>query len=115
MIRIERRKGGWSVFRGSDSHLMLRIEKRKGKWCVVRGCSETLMDWAKRLDPNGKAALIVEPLSQTNEILTDMMFKEGNLPVGEIVTIRFRGLVRAVCIVIGLAFLTLIAWMAWGK
>lgn len=48
----------------------------------------TLADWAKRTDPKGKTANIVELLSQTNGILDDMMFKEGNLPTGEQVTIR---------------------------
>lgn len=48
----------------------------------------TLNDWAKRIDPDGKTAKTVEILSQTNEILTDMMFKEGNLPTGEQATIR---------------------------
>ena len=48
----------------------------------------TLTDWAKRLDPDGKTAKTVEILSQTNEILMDMMAKEGNLPTGEQVTIR---------------------------
>lgn len=48
----------------------------------------TLADWAKRLDPNGKVPMIVEVLDQTNEILTDMLFKEGNLPTGEQTTIR---------------------------
>ena len=48
----------------------------------------TLLDWAKKLDPDGKVPEIVELLSVTNEILTDMMFKEGNLPTGEQVTIR---------------------------
>jgi len=48
----------------------------------------TLTDWAKRLDPDGKTSMIVEILSQTNEILEDMMMKEGNLPTGEQVTIR---------------------------
>ena len=42
----------------------------------------TLADWAKRLDPDGKTAKTVEILDQTNEILTDMLFKEGNLPTG---------------------------------
>jgi hypothetical protein len=46
------------------------------------------MDWAKRQDPDGKVAAIAEVLSQKNEILEDMMFKEGNLPTGEQVTIR---------------------------
>jgi len=48
----------------------------------------TLADWAKRLDPDGKVPSIVELLSQTNEILTDMMWKEGNLPTGERTTVR---------------------------
>lgn len=48
----------------------------------------TMTDWAKRLDPNGKTAMIVELLMQTNEILEDMMMKEGNLPTGEQTTVR---------------------------
>ena len=48
----------------------------------------TLADWAKRLDPDGKVPAIVELLEQTNEILQDMLFKEGNLPTGELCTIR---------------------------
>ena len=48
----------------------------------------TLTDWAKRLDPDGSVAVIVEALSQTNEILTDMMWIEGNLPTGHRSTVR---------------------------
>lgn len=48
----------------------------------------TLGDWAKRLDPDGKTPVIVELLSQTNEILTDMKFIEGNLPTGHRTTVR---------------------------
>lgn len=48
----------------------------------------TLADWAKRLDPDGKTPNIVELLGQTNEILTDMLWKEGNLPTGERTTVR---------------------------
>lgn len=48
----------------------------------------TLVDWAKRLDPDGKIPIIAELLSQTNEILTDAVHKEGNLPTGERVVIR---------------------------
>lgn len=48
----------------------------------------TLADHAKRLDPDGKVPSIVELLSQTNEILLDMLFKEGNLPTGERTTVR---------------------------
>lgn len=48
----------------------------------------TLADWAKRLDPDGKVPFIVELLEQTNEILTDMAFVEGNLPTGHRTTVR---------------------------
>lgn len=48
----------------------------------------TLADWAKRLDPDGKTSSIVELLSQSNEILDDMLWKEGNLPTGERTTVR---------------------------
>jgi hypothetical protein len=48
----------------------------------------TLADWAKRLDPDGKTAAIVELLSQTNEILQDMVWREGNLPTGHRTTVR---------------------------
>lgn len=48
----------------------------------------TLADWAKRQDPNGGTAMIVELLSQTNEILEDMLFIEGNLATGHQVTQR---------------------------
>lgn len=48
----------------------------------------TLADWAKRQDPDQKQARIVEMLTQTNEILTDMLWIEGNLPTGHRTTVR---------------------------
>lgn len=48
----------------------------------------TLADHAKRLDPNGKVDQIVEILNQTNEVLDDMVWDEGNLPTGHKTTIR---------------------------
>jgi len=48
----------------------------------------TLVDWAKRRDPDGKAAVIAEILSQNNEIIPDIPFMEGNLPTGHQTTIR---------------------------
>lgn len=48
----------------------------------------TLADWAKRLDPDGKVPVIVELLAQTNEILLDMRWIEGNLPTGHRTTVR---------------------------
>jgi len=50
--------------------------------------SLTLADHAKRQDPNGKVAKIVEILGQTNEILTDMLWLEGNLATGHKTTVR---------------------------
>lgn len=48
----------------------------------------TLADWAKRTDPEGRVPVVAELLSQSNEILEDCVFKEGNLPTGERVVIR---------------------------
>lgn len=48
----------------------------------------TLADWAKKLDPDGKVPAIVEMLSQTNEILDDMLWLEGNLPTGHRTSMR---------------------------
>lgn len=48
----------------------------------------TLADWAKRTDPDGRVPIIAELLSQSNEILEDCVFKEGNLPTGERVVVR---------------------------
>lgn len=48
----------------------------------------TLHDWASRQDPSGKIAKIAEILNDTNYILDDMMWKEGNLPTGHKTTIR---------------------------
>ncbi len=48
----------------------------------------TLLDVTKRLDPKGKIDTIVEILNQTNEVLDDMTWMEGNLPTGHKTTIR---------------------------
>lgn len=56
---------------------------------AVKGLTAlTLADWGKRIDPNGKVDKIIELLSQTNPILQDMPFVEGNLPTGHRTTIR---------------------------
>lgn len=48
----------------------------------------TLLDLTRRLDPNGQVDMIAEILTQTNEVLDDMVWKEGNLPTGHKGTIR---------------------------
>jgi len=50
--------------------------------------SATLSDWAARVDDGGKIAKIVEIMNDTNEVLTDMRWVEGNLPTGHKTTIR---------------------------
>lgn len=48
----------------------------------------TLLDVAKRMDPNGNIDMIAEMLAQMNPVLDDMVFLEGNLPTGHRSTIR---------------------------
>ena len=48
----------------------------------------TYLDFARRLDPDNKVAVIIEILNQTNEILDDMMSMEGNLLTGHKTTVR---------------------------
>lgn len=48
----------------------------------------TLADLATRMDPNGNIAQIIEILNQSNPILEDMPWVEGNLPTGHKTTIR---------------------------
>lgn len=55
---------------------------------LVGSTVATLGDVAKRLDKDGKIDKIVEMLTDTNEILDDMLFQEGNLPTGHRTTIR---------------------------
>ena len=48
----------------------------------------TYADWAKRMDDGYHVANIIEIMSQTNEILDDIMVVEGNLPTGHKTTVR---------------------------
>lgn len=48
----------------------------------------TLVDVAKRLDPNGQISQLVELLAQKNEMLEDAVWLEGNLPTGHRTSIR---------------------------
>ena len=49
---------------------------------------QTLVDWAKSIDPDGSTAVVAELLNQQNEVLDDMLWMEGNLPVGHRTTVR---------------------------
>lgn len=55
----------------------------------------TLLDIAKSLDPNGRIADVAELLNQTNEVIWDMPWMEGNMPTGHKGTVR-TGLPTAV-------------------
>lgn len=48
----------------------------------------TLADWAKRMDDDGKVAIIVDLLSQANEIMDDMLWMECNQAVSHKTTVR---------------------------
>src|SRR5712692_3112340 len=55
---------------------------------IIGTTAITYADWAKRLDDGYKIATIIELLSQTNEILEDMLVVQGNLPTGHKTTVR---------------------------
>lgn len=48
----------------------------------------TLADYSKRLSPDGKIDPIAELLSQQNNILEDVVWKEANQPTSHVVTVR---------------------------
>jgi hypothetical protein len=55
---------------------------------IIGNTALTYADWAKRVEDDYKTASIIEILSQTNEILDDILVVEGNLPTGHKTTIR---------------------------
>jgi len=55
---------------------------------TLSSTSPTLLDHAKAHDPDGSIAVVAELLSQTNEILMDMTYVEGNLQTGHQLAIR---------------------------
>ena len=48
----------------------------------------TMTDWAKRRDPNGGTATIVEALAESNPVIKDALVVEGNLATGHRSAIR---------------------------
>ncbi len=55
---------------------------------VLATTHPTLLDIARRSGEDGKIAQIVEILNQTNEVLEDAVWVEGNLPTGHMTTVR---------------------------
>jgi hypothetical protein len=52
------------------------------------GTLKNLIDRFKTIDPDGSEAVVAELLSQENMLIDQMLFKEGNLPTGERVSVR---------------------------
>lgn len=48
----------------------------------------TLADFSKRMGPDGKVDPVAELLSQTNQILEDVVYQEANQPTSHVVAIR---------------------------
>jgi len=48
----------------------------------------TLLDVTNAMDPDGAISVVAEVLNETNEILDDMVWIEGNLPTGHQTTVR---------------------------
>lgn len=57
---------------------------------AVGNTVDTLANWAKSRDPDGSAAMIVEMLNQSNEVIQDVLWGEGNLPLGNRTSIRVK-------------------------
>jgi hypothetical protein len=55
---------------------------------VLQTTWPTLVDLTNRMDPDGSIAKIAEILDQTNEIVQDIPWIEGNLPTGHQTTVR---------------------------
>lgn len=55
---------------------------------TLTASNPTLADYLKSLDPNGSVAPVVELLNETNEILDDITYTEGNLTTGNRSVIR---------------------------
>lgn len=55
---------------------------------MATGSPLTLVDLARRTDPNGDTAEIAELLSMADEIYDDLVWKEGNTNTGHVYTVR---------------------------
>lgn len=55
---------------------------------TLTATNPTLLDWKQSLDPDGSVATVIEMLHETNEILADITFIEGNLTTGHRTVIR---------------------------
>lgn len=55
---------------------------------VLATTHPTLLDLSRVMDPDGKVTAVIEILNETNEILDDMVWQEGNLLTGHRTSVR---------------------------
>ena len=55
---------------------------------ILGAQSLTLSDWKNRVAPDGAIDFIIEALENSNPIIQDIVWKEGNLPTGNRTTVR---------------------------
>lgn len=55
---------------------------------IIGGTALTIADMVRRSDDDGKISTIVNLLSQTNQVLEDMLWVEGNMTTGHKTTVR---------------------------
>lgn len=55
---------------------------------TLTATNPTLLDWMQAVDPNGNVAPVIELLHQTNEVLADWTFMEGNMVTGHQSVVR---------------------------
>ena len=57
-------------------------------YATLASTHPTLLDFKAGMDPDGKIARVIEMLAQTNEIIEDIPWIEGNLPTGHQTSVR---------------------------
>lgn len=55
---------------------------------VIGNTALTLADWAKRVEDDGRMSTVVDLLSQSNQMMEDMLWVEGNQTSGHKTTVR---------------------------
>ena len=55
---------------------------------LLTATNPTLMDWKAALDPNHSVGALIELLAETNEIISDLTFIEGNEPTGHLMNVQ---------------------------
>lgn len=55
---------------------------------IIGNTALTLADWAKRVGDDGRMSVVVDLLSQTNQMMEDMLWVEGNQTSGHKTTVR---------------------------